>query len=69
MPRNLSILDKYPKYKEDFYQIEGKIYCSYCTCLVDHKKKHNLDAHLKTNKHERKKKLPKSVKICLNKKT
>ena len=57
MPPTFSILDKHPKYKEDFYQVDGKVYCTFCQCLIDHKKKHNLDAHLKTNKHKKKKKI------------
>ncbi len=46
----LSLLDKYSKYKDDFYENDGKIYCTSCHCLINHRKKYSLDFHLKINK-------------------
>ncbi|CAG8441335.1 6315_t:CDS:1, partial [Cetraspora pellucida] len=60
MPSVSSLLDRYPKYKEDFYKSEEKVYCKFCKCVVDHQKKHNLDSHLKTNKHGKEKKIAKA---------
>src|SRR5437016_880114 len=66
MPPVVSLLDRYPIYKNDFYEKEEKVYCKFCKSLVDHQKKHNLDSHLKTNKHERQKKIAEASEISPN---
>ncbi|CAG8773896.1 35550_t:CDS:1, partial [Racocetra persica] len=63
MPPVLSILDRHPKYKEDFYKSKGKIHCIFCKCLITQQKKYNLDSHLNSNKHKKQKKIAESRKI------
>jgi hypothetical protein len=48
-------LTKYSKYKEDFYADNNKLFCKYCSHIVNHERKSTLDEHLRTQVHASKK--------------
>src|SRR5688572_25591356 len=48
-------LVKYSKYKENYYADNNKLFCKYCSHVVNHQRKSVIDEHLRTQAHINKK--------------
>ncbi|XP_078469389.1 uncharacterized protein LOC144732027 [Lampetra planeri] len=53
LPTNISAKDRAKQFPSVLHDSGGKLFCTPCNCVLDHRRKSTLDSHFATDKHSR----------------